>query len=175
MRSSTEGPVRIRTEAPGDRDAVRSVNIAAFETPAEAGLVDVLRREARPLVSLVAEDEGSVVGHILFTPVTLSTDAQLPLMGLAPMAVVPARQRQGVGSALVTEGIERCRQLGAAAIVVLGHAEYYPRFGFVPSARFAITSEYDVPPEVFMIRVLRDGALDRRAGTIRYHAAFAGL
>jgi putative acetyltransferase len=163
----------IREERAGDAERIRSVNLAAFDTSTEADLVDALRREARPLVSLVAEDEGDVIGHILFSPVTLASEPALVLMGLAPMAVVPSRQRQGVGSALVREGLERCRRLDAAAVVVLGHAGYYPRFGFLPAARLSLRSEYDVPEEVFMVRELRDGALRGVSGTIRYHRVFA--
>ena len=88
------------------------------------------------------------------------------------MAVVPSRQRQGVGSALVREGLQRCRQLNAAAVVVLGHPEYYPRFGFLPAVRLSIRSEYKRAEEVFMVRELRDGALRGLSGTIRSHPVF---
>jgi putative acetyltransferase len=96
-------------------------------------------------------------------------------MGLAPMAVLPARQRQGIGSALVRDGLGRCRELGYEAVVVLGHPGYYPRFGFVPASRFGIGCEYDVPAEVFMALELVPGALRGKPGTIRYHPAFAEL
>jgi putative acetyltransferase len=162
----------IREERQGDAERVREVNLAAFETSTEADLVDALRRQARPLVSLVAEDDANVIGHILFSPVTLASDPGLMLMGLAPMAVVPSRQRQGVGSTLVREGLERCQQLNVAAVVVLGHSEYYPRFGFLPAFRLSLRSEYDGPDEAFMVRELRDGALRGLSGTIRYHSVF---
>ena len=162
----------IREERQGDAERIRAVNLAAFETSTEADLVDALRRKASPLVSLVADDDANVIAHILFSPVTLASDPGLILMGLAPMAVVPSRQRQGVGSTLVREGLERCRQLNAAAVVVLGHPEYYPRFGFLPGVRLFLRSEYDVPEEVFMVRELRDGAFRGRSGTIRYHPVF---
>jgi putative acetyltransferase len=165
----------IREECEADAGRIRAVNLAAFETSTEADLVDALRRRVTPLISLVAvaDDDANVVGHILFSPVTLASESGLVLMGLAPMAVVPSRQRQGVGANLVREGLERCRQLGVAGVVVLGHAEYYPRFGFVPAARFSLRSEYDVPDDVFMVRELREGALQGRTGTIRYHPVFA--
>ena len=162
----------IREERQGDAERIRRVNLAAFETGTEADLVDALRRRATPLVSLVAEDDADIIGHILFSPVTVTSAPGLILMGLAPMAVVPGRQRQGVGSTLVREGLERCRQLNVAGVVVLGHPEYYPRFGFVPSVRLSLRSEYDVPEEVFMVRELRDGALNGLSGTIRYHPVF---
>ena len=167
--------MNIRDERPGDIAAIREVACAAFGSSVEANLIDSLRAQAAPLVSLVADDEGAIVGHILFSPVTLSGDAHLTIMGLAPMAVAPARQRVGVGSALVRAGLARCRALGVDAVVVLGHAHYYPRFGFVPASRFGIASEYDVPDDVFMAMELKPFALAGRAGLIRYHPAFASL
>jgi putative acetyltransferase len=165
--------MHIRPEQPGDIAGIRAVNLAAFETSTEADLVDALRVQAEPLISLVAADAEGLVGHILFSPVTLVGHPGLRVMGLAPMAVAPTRQRQGIGSALVDAGLERCRRLGATAVVVLGHAEYYPRFGFTPGSRFGIGCEYDVPEDVFMVLELDRGALKGTSGTIRYHQAFA--
>lgn len=166
---------RVRAERAADRDAVRTVNESAFETPAEAGLVDALREQARPLVSLVAEEGGAVAGHILFSPVTLPGYPQLHIMGLAPMAVAPGCQRRGLGSALVRAGLAACAELGCGAVVVLGHPEYYPRFGFRPAAEFGLGCEYEVPREAFMALELVPGYLEGAAGTLRYHTAFAGL
>ena len=170
-----ERPGLIRAERDTDRAAVHALNAAAFPTPLEADLVDALRREAHPLVSLVAERDGTVVGHILFSPVTHENSPGLRIMGLAPMAVAPDHQRSGIGSALVRAGLDECRQLGCAAVVVLGHPEYYPRFGFSPSVRWGIRSEYDVPDEVFMALELVPGALHGAAGTVRYHPAFGAV
>ena len=167
--------MNIREERPADAERIRAVNLAAFETSTEADLVDALRQHGAPIISLVAEDHASIVGHILFSPVMLVGEPTLALMGLAPMAVVPARQRQGIGSGLVVEGLDRCRRANAAAVVVLGHAEYYPRFGFIPASQLSLRCEYDVPEDVFMVRELRDGALRGLAGTIRYHPVFANL
>jgi putative acetyltransferase len=97
------------------------------------------------------------------------------LAGLAPMAVRPDWQKKGVGSRLVEEGLKRCKQSGYGAVVVLGHPDYYPRFGFSPSVNYGIESEYDVPVEVFMVKELRDGALDDCTGRIRYHKAFGNI
>jgi putative acetyltransferase len=167
--------VIIRAEQERDRAAVHAVNVAAFETSSEADLVDVLREQAKPIVSLVAEDNGSIVGHIMFSPVSLSGHPGLKMMGLAPMAVSPEHQRKGIGSALVQKGLEQCKQLGFVAVVVLGHPEYYPRFGFSPSTRFGIGSEYEVREEAFMAKELQTAALDGKTGTVKYHAAFASV
>lgn len=167
--------VAIRPEAEDDRRAVQAVNEAAFDTRAEAGLVAALRDHARPLISLVADDGCSLVGHIMFSPVVLAGYSGLKIMGLAPMAVLPEHQRRGTGSELVRAGIEECRTLGCGAVVVLGHPAYYPRFGFVPAAPLNIACEYDVPEDVFMIKELQPGCLDGAAGTIRYHEAFSNL
>jgi len=163
----------IRPERPADIPHIRAVNLAAFGTSTEANLVDVLRGRADPFMSLVAEGGGVVVGHILFTPVALLEHPQVRIMGLAPMAVLPSRQRKGVGSALVRDGLERCRLSGVQAVVVLGHAEYYPRFGFIPASRAGLRCDYDVPDDVFMVFELDGGSLQGRPGTIRYHPAFA--
>ena len=165
----------IRAENENDRSAVYAVNVAAFETPAEAKLVDTLRQRAHPIVSLVAELNGQVFGHIMFSPVSLSGHPNVKLMGLAPMAVAPEHQFKGVGSALVRAGLERCRELGFCAVVVLGHPEYYPRFGFLPSRRFGIDSAYAVPDEAFMALELQEGSLDGKSGRVQYHAAFSNL
>ena len=167
--------MHVRLERPEDVNAVRAVNQTAFERAAESDLVDTLRRIARPIVSLVAEVDGAIVGHILFSPVTLSSDPDLRVAGLAPMAVTPARQRQGIGSALVRAGLEECRAQGFVAVVVLGHARFYPRFGFAPASRFGINSTYAVPDDVFMALELVRRALSGKRGDIHYHPAFAAV
>ena len=165
----------IRRERPADVGAIRRVHQLAFETDAEADLVEALRERARPIVSLVADIEGAIVGHIMFSPVTLSSDRNMLIMGLAPMAVLPARQREGIGSTLVRAGVEECVSLEAAAVFVLAHAAYYPRFGFRPASAYALASDYNVPDDVFMALELQAGVLGGKAGTIRYHDAFAGV
>jgi putative acetyltransferase len=165
--------IDIRREQPGDFPAIDGVTRAAFGSSAEAALVAALREQARPIVSMVADAGGEIVGHIMFSPVTLIGHPDLDISGLAPMAVRPGWQRRGIGSRLVRAGLERCRDLGFRAVVVLGHPEFYPRFGFAPASRFGIRSEYDVPDDVFMSMELVAGALRNRSGTIRYHPAFA--
>jgi putative acetyltransferase len=163
----------IRAEKADDVPKVNALNMLAFPTEAEANLVDALRDEAQPVISLVAVEDDAIVGHIMFTPVELLAHPSLKIMGLGPMAVIPGRQRGGIGTKLVEEGLKRCRETGAGAVVVLGHPSYYPRFGFEPASQRQIDSEYDVPPEVFMIIELIVDFLSDVEGTIRYHAAFA--
>jgi len=164
--------VNVRAERPEDRATVRAVNLSAFDTAAEANLVDALRDQVQPVISLVAEIDARVIGHIMFSPVTMDGHAELRLMGLAPMAVSPEHQSTGTGSALVRAGLQRCSELGFGAVVVLGHPQYYPRFGFQPSVRFGITSEYDAPAEAFMVVELQPGYLRGATGTVRHHEAF---
>jgi putative acetyltransferase len=167
--------MHIRPENPDDLAAVHAVNEAAFETSAEADLVDAMRGNAEPLISLVAEVAGSVVGHILFSPMTLADQSEHLLMGLGPMSVLPDHQRRGIGSALVGEGLKRCAELGCDVVVVLGHPTYYPRFGFVPASRYGISSDYDVPDEVFMLIELRPDSLRGVSGQVSYDEAFSGV
>lgn len=167
--------MNIRKEQPTDIEKIWKVNSDAFETEAEANLVNALRSSECTYISLVAETETNVVGHILFTPVELIGDKnknKLKIMGLAPMAVLGQCQNKGIGSKLVKTGLGHCQSLGYDAVVVLGHASYYPKFGFVPSVKYGIKSEYEVPDEVFMILELVPKSLECHAGVIRYHEAF---
>jgi putative acetyltransferase len=167
--------VLIRREEPKDLAAVHSLNASVFGSPAEANLVDTLRKQAHPVISLIAEDSNTVVGHIMFSPVALSGHPELKIMGLAPMAVEPTHQNQGIGTALGRAGLEQCKGLGYGAVVVLGHPRYYPRFGFSPASNFGISCEYDAPKEAFMAFELQPGYLRGKSGTIKYHAAFGSL
>ena len=166
--------VHIRPETKGDIRKIWRVNAAAFDTEAEANLVDNLRKSGIPLISLVAEAGEKLIGHILFSPVILSGNkADVKIAGLAPMSVLPDHQKQGFGTALIQEGLKLCTSNGYKAVVVLGHPDYYPKFGFAPSSGFGIKSEYDVPDEVFMIKELENGALSEYKGVVKYHALFA--
>ena len=137
--------------------------------------MEALHRANAVVIALVAEVGATIVGHILFSPVTVEHSNKPPLVGLAPMAVAPGYQKQGIGSVLVREGLARCRAAGVEGVVVLGHAEYYPRFGFVPAQQFGLRCEYHVPADVFMALELTHGALRGVSGLVRYHAAFAAV
>lgn len=165
--------LRIRPELPRDHERIRIIHSAAFGRPDEADLVDRLRARADPYVALVAVLGGEIVGHIAFTPVSFEPPIRdVDARGLAPMAVHPARQRAGVGTALVREGLAACRASGVDAVVVVGHANYYPRFGFERASDRGITCEFDVPLDAFMILELTPGAIERAQGTVYYHPAF---
>jgi putative acetyltransferase len=166
----------IRTETAADYPAVYGVNQRAFNRTGEAELVDALRKNARPYISLVAELNGRVVGHIFFSPVVIESEAEsFNALGLAPMAVLPEHQNQGIGSELVRRGLEACKSIGHDVAVVLGHPEYYPRFGFIPAKQKGISCEFDVPDEVFMIAELKEGALAGRRGIVKYMPEFKGV
>ena len=165
--------MNIREERPSDIDGIWQVNAEAFETRSEADLVNELRNSGCTYISLVAETDNEVVGHILFTAVELTGEENtVKILGLAPMAVLSDYQNKGIGSQLVKAGLDICRSLGYDAVVVLGHPDYYPKFGFKPSAGYGIKSEYDVADEVFMVLELFPGSLSGHKGIIRYHEAF---
>jgi len=169
-----------RHEQPQDADDVSAVNEQAFGRAAEGDLVEALRLAGKATLSMVAVDQGQLIGHILYSPVRLEHERGVfPVVGLAPMSVLPRFQRQGVGSALVKESLEACRQAGHEGVVVLGHPEYYPRFGFLPASRFGIESEFDVADEVFMALELRagvfQGVLQGGRGLARYGPEFSSF
>ena len=165
--------ITVRHEQPEDIAVIHQVVQQAFGQPAEADLVDTLRRNGKAIFSLVAEDNGRVIGHILFSEVVIEAAAgQWKGIGLAPLAVSPERQNEGIGSLLTEQGLKLCRQAGHPFVVVLGHPEYYPRFGFVSASRFGIKSEYEVRDEVFMIIELREGSLAGFAGVVKYQPEF---
>lgn len=164
----------VRVEETEDCGTIRRVNELAFGRPNEADLVDALRLNASPCISLVAVIDEQVVGHIFFSPVSIeSEDGAFAGMGLAPMAVLPEYQSQAIGSQLVRAGLKECQRLGEDIVVVLGHPNYYPRFGFTHASLKGLRSEYDVPDEVFMVVELRPGALGGRRGLVKYHGEFA--
>jgi putative acetyltransferase len=163
----------IRPERPEDASPVRRVNELAFGQPVEADLVERLRQTCTNSLSLVAED-ATMVGHILFTPVVVESAARRVLgMGLAPMAVVPDRQRQGIGSQLVRRGLDILRERGRPFVVVVGHPAYYPRFGFEPASRHGLASQWEgVPDAAFMVLILDVHAMAGVSGVAKYREEF---
>jgi putative acetyltransferase len=164
----------IRDERSPDASAIRAVVEAAFSQAVEADLVDKLRVACHERISLVACDGDHIVGHILFTPVTIDrAEGMLVGYGLAPMAVLPEFQRRGIGSALVHAGIERLRHSRCPFVIVVGHPTYYPRFGFVPASTCGIGCEWDgVPDDAFMVLVLEPAITSQLAGVAKYRKEF---
>ncbi|WP_203329109.1 GNAT family N-acetyltransferase [Candidatus Laterigemmans baculatus] len=165
----------IRPEAERDRQAVRGVNRAAFGTTAEADLVDALREGGQVAVSLVAESNGRLVGHILFSGLLIVADpATVDAVSLAPMAVLPSHQRQGIGCQLVEAGLRACRERGDRIVLVLGHPEFYRRFGFSAPLAEPLASPFG-GGEAWMALELEPGALHGIAGRVEYPPPFAAL
>jgi putative acetyltransferase len=161
----------IRIECPQDRAAIWEVNQLAFGRQDEARLVDELRDEDYARVSLVAESAGKIVGHILFSYLPIVTQSSiLDALSLAPLAVKPSHQRRGIGSYLVADGLQACREAGHRIVVVLGHPEFYPRFGFSMKLAGRLKSPYAGP--AFMAVELVPGALDGVEGEVRYPSPF---
>jgi putative acetyltransferase len=166
--------ILVRAEKDGDAEAVRAVHEAAFGGPVEADIVDALRRDCPQCVSLVATEGGDVVGHVLFSPVTVGGGGDAPAgMGLGPMAVLAAFQRRGIGSRLVRAGIAALKDAGCPFIIVLGHPDYYPRFGFVPASARGLACPWGgVPDEAFMVLMLDEAAMAGVTGLVRYRPEF---
>lgn len=163
----------IRPETKDDIAAIRAVNELTFGRPGEAELVEKLRASGKILLSLVAIHDNEVAGHILFCPVTIeSAGGSFAAVGLGPMAVTPHLQRQGMGSSLVRSGLDTLRARQHEAVVVLGHPEFYGRFGFETSRKFGVGCQYEVPEEVFMLAELQPGAMAGRGGTVVYPVEF---
>jgi putative acetyltransferase len=163
----------IRVARPGDEAAIVRVHEAAFGRAGEAEIARRLHARGAECVSLAAFDGDALVGHVLFSPVSVDgcTFARAP-MGLGPVGVLPGLQRSGTGIALCRAGIEACRERGAPFLVVLGHPTYYPRFGFVPASRFGLTFGEAPPRDAFMAMELVPGALAGVSGPVRYGPEF---
>jgi putative acetyltransferase len=162
----------IRTEKIEDHEAVREVNLKAFPTDVEATLVEKLR-SSMDVISLVAVCDDKVVGHILFSPLTIENDEEsLPALILAPIAVLPEYQKQGIGTKLVESGIIECRNQNHSIIILVGHPEYYPRFGFKSAEKNGIQHPFEVPEDVFMVYELVPDALRNVNGVLKYSEPF---
>jgi len=164
--------VTIREEIPGDYDPVEQVHRGAFRGELEAKLVKRLRRDGLVTVSLIATRADAIVGHILFSELVIETGAnEVKAVSLAPLAVIPEFQRQGIGSELVRKGLALCRERGCGIVLVLGEPEFYTRFGFSPDLVKRLQSPYS--GDYWMALELVPGALDGVSGTVRYPEAFS--
>ena len=164
-------PIEIREEQGGDLAGIRDVNRRAFGQDQEADIVDALRSSGAALLSLVAVLDGRIVGHVMYSPASIGGRVEGAALG--PMAVLPECQRKGIGSALVRAGNEEIKEDGWPFIIVLGHPEYYPRFGFRPASTRGIGCEWDVPDNVFMVLVLDEEKMRRVSGLAKYRREFS--
>lgn len=168
--------MEIRLERPGDAAGIYAVEQAAFNRAGEAELVDNVRAAHPQAFSLVAVDSGQIIGHVLFSPMQIEPGKPgLKAAGLGPLAVLPERQCEMIGSALSVAGLDECRRRGFELAFVLGHSNYYPRFGFQPSKPFGLICEFPVPEKAFMVVELTPGALAGCQGTVHYVPEFAGV
>lgn len=168
--------LKIRPEVPSDYPAIEQVQTLAFERKNEAKLVARLRGSDRYIreLSLVAETAGQLVGHILLSQVDLVGQHTLKVLALAPLAVLPDWQNQGIGSALVRESLKIAEGRTELFVIVLGHPQFYPKFGFEPAIRYGIECEFSVPEEVFMALPLPNRSHTAR-GTVVYPNTFDGV
>ncbi|MEA2031573.1 MAG: N-acetyltransferase [candidate division Zixibacteria bacterium] len=166
--------ITIQIEQRGDIAAIRAINEVAFGQPTEDNIVDSLRNSCPDAVSLVAVEDEKILGHIFFSPIFVFAGSEvIQGMGLAPMAVLPGRQRQGIGSILVEAGIEAMRERKCPFIIVLGHPEYYPRFEFVPASHHGLSCQWNgVPNEAFMVLILEESAMEGVSGVAKYRDEF---
>ena len=173
--TSIEMNLVLRDEEASDIAAIRKVHEEAFNTNEEADLVDLLRSRGKATISIVAEENGYILGHILFSPVSIEpTHPGWSAMGLAPVAVIPEKQRQGIGKSLIEAGLNRCKEIGSTVIVVLGDPGYYMKFGFSPASECGLGNEYQAGDE-FMVLELLPGALKSISGTVRYAPEFSEI
>lgn len=171
MIRKVHGLIEIREERPGDIAAVREVNRRSFGQDQESNIVDALRTNGATLLSLIAMVNSQVAGHILYSPLTVAENVKGVALG--PMAVAPEYQRQGIGARLVEAGNRKIKDAGYPFIIVVGHAEYYPRFGFKPASEYGVKCEWDIPDEVFMLLVLDEAKMQGVSGLARYRLEFS--
>lgn len=164
--------IEVREERGEDIGGVRDVNKRAFGQDHEGKIVDALRSNGAALLSLVATVDGRVVGHIMYSPITVG---EVTGAALGPMAVDPEYQRQGIGSKLVQAGNLRLKDAGWPFIIVLGHPNFYPRFGFKPAGALGITCEWEVPEDVFMVSVLDQEKMHGVSGLAKYRHEFSSV
>ena len=165
--------ITFRQEEPDDQLAIRRVNEHGFDGGQEADLVDALRQANAIILSMVAVDGEDIIAHVLFTEILVTqADTQFAALGLGPMAVLPSHQRKGIGTQLLKIALDKCRRLDYDFVVVLGHPEFYSRFGFSPAKSYGFSCEFDAPDEAFMVLELRENGLAGRSGTVHYRDEF---
>jgi putative acetyltransferase len=163
----------VRSERPEDEAEIRHINDEAFGRDVEGKIIDKLRSQGTLTISLVALDDGRIAGYIAFSPAeTVPDNLTIRAIVLGPIAVLPDFQRKGIGWELIESGLEKCRELGYDIVVLVGHPDYYPRFGFVPASRMGIECEFEAPDEAWMLLELREGALAGRRGKVFFQPAF---
>lgn len=162
--------ILIREENTNDYAAIKNVNDKAFNQPQEGNIIDKLRHSGVQQLSLVAETDGKIVGHIFFSPAEAEgKNGKITGTGLAPMAVLPEYQKQGIGKQLIREGIERIKKQSVPFIIVLGHAQYYPKFGFEKASKYGLKCQWEgVPDEAFMVMILDKDKMKDVHGVVRY-------
>ncbi|MFB0560660.1 MAG: GNAT family N-acetyltransferase [Candidatus Lokiarchaeia archaeon] len=167
--------IKIRSEKPNEYAEISEAYRTAFEQDNEARLVEDLRSTPNfiPELSLVAVINGSIVGHILFSRVIIKSEShEVSALALAPIAVRPEFQNCGIGSQLVRKGLKECKRLGHGIVIVLGHPDYYPRFGFKSALAFGLKAPFDVPDDVFLVHEVIPGALNDVSGVVIYPPSF---
>jgi len=170
-------PIKVRAEVAGDFNAIDVVNLSAFQGEAEAQLVGNLRKSSGfvPDLSLVAELNGRIVGHVVLSKVMLkSGEGETEILALGPMSVVPSQSHRGIGSELIDAAVARAKPLCYTAIVVAGHPEYYERFGFKPAADWGVSCNLTIPDDALTAMELVDGAL-ASGGEVQYPDIFRAL
>lgn len=166
----------VREESPQDVESIYTLNALSFGQEDEARLVNELRVRDELVLSLVGQLESQLIAHLAFSVVFIKSDtANHRVVGLAPMSVMPAHQREGFGAKLIAHGLSHLKELGFTAVVVLGCPEYYLRFGFVPANRYGICCSYDCPEDAFMVKELRPGGLEGMQGKADFCSAFEVL
>lgn len=165
--------IQIREECPADIGDIRDINQRAFGQDQEGNIVDALRSNGASLLSLVATVNDRLVGHIMYSPISVSSEILGAALG--PMAVLPEYQRQGIGSELIEAGNQQLKAAGYPFIIVVGHPNYYPRFGFRPASAHGITCEWDLPDDVFLLLVLDPIKMEGVYGPAKYRHEFSSV
>jgi len=171
--------IQIRPETVADRQAIYRLIELAFGQNNESRLVDLFRKDDCfiPELSLVAHMNEEIIGHIIFTKIVIrgETGRETSSLALAPMGVLPAHQKSGIGGKLIRAGLSAAKELGHQSVIVMGHKDYYPKFGFLPAEKWEISTHYEVPSEYFMAIELIPGALSNAKGVVEYSAPFSQL